>query len=85
MKRLAQQELVKHKSYYSKEWKEGDNWSFSKSTKEETSSWGLINTRQVQLKKVVKGNFLKNQTTTPIIHEIIDSSKEIVLMELKMV
>jgi hypothetical protein len=58
MKKLTKgfQELVENKSYYSREWKEGDKWSFSKSTKEEPSSWGLANTRQVKLKKVVEVN-----------------------------
>ncbi len=50
-------------------------WSFSKSTKKEPSSWGLANTRQVKLKKVVEGNKEEDQTTTPIIHEITNSSR----------
>jgi hypothetical protein len=77
MKKLAKgfQELIEDKNYYSREWKEGNKWSFNISTKKEPWSLSLANTRQVKLKKVVEGNKEEDQTTTPIILEIINSSR----------
>ncbi len=50
-------------------------WSFNISTEDEPSSWGLANTRQVKLWKVVERNKKEDQTTTLTIHEIIDSRR----------
>jgi hypothetical protein len=47
--------------------------SFSISIEDKPPSWGLTNTRQVKLWKVVEGNKEEYQTTTLTIHEIIDS------------
>jgi stalled ribosome alternative rescue factor ArfA len=66
--------LAKKKSYYSREWKEGNKWSLSTSIKEEPRPWGSANTWQVKPWEVVEGN-IKDQTTTPTIHEIIYSKR----------
>jgi hypothetical protein len=48
-------------------------WRFSKSTKEESPSWGSTNTWQNKLGEVVEKNREEDQTTTPTTHEIIKS------------
>ncbi len=65
----------KQKLLLSRDWEDGDKWSFSKSIEKEPPSWGSANTRQIKLRKVVERNKEENQTTTPTIHEITNSSR----------
>ncbi len=48
--------LVEDKSYYSREWEEGEMWSFGRSIEEESPSWGSIDIEQVKPWKVVEVN-----------------------------
>jgi hypothetical protein len=65
--------LVEDKNYYSREWKEEDRWSFSKSIKKEPPPWSSIDTRQVKPWEVVERNKEENQTTTLATHEVPNS------------